>query len=136
LVVIRGQEWHNGRAGRMAGTFPREEQTMGENALTKWTTGLAAVAMTAWWSTGAAAAAPIGQPHPWDMTMQEPASTIAEEIYSFHDFLLIITGAICLLVLVLMIIAVVRFNEKANPVPSRISHNSTIEVLWTVIPVL
>jgi cytochrome c oxidase subunit 2 len=120
----------------VTGAFPREEQTMGENALTRWTAGLAVLATTALWSMGAAAAELIGQPHPWEMTMQTPASTIAEQIYNFHDFLLVVTGAICLLVLVLMGIAVVRFNEKANPVPSRISHNSTIEVLWTVIPVL
>jgi cytochrome c oxidase subunit 2 len=120
----------------VTGLFLREEQTMGENALTRWTAGLAVVATTALWSVGAAAAELVGQPHPWEVMMQTPASPIAEEIYSFHNLLLVVTGFICVLVLALLIIVAVRFNEKANPVASKVTHNSTIEVLWTVVPVL
>lgn len=68
--------------------------------------------------------------------MQAPASPIAERINSFHDMLLVIITLVSVFVLALLIIVAVRFNEKANPVPSKVTHNSTIEVVWTVVPVI
>ncbi len=59
-----------------------------------------------------------------------------DDIAWFHDFLLWLTAAIALFVLVLLAIVVLRFNVRANPVPSRTTHNTTIEILWTVVPVL
>jgi cytochrome c oxidase subunit II len=85
---------------------------------------------------GGAALAATGQPQPWELGLQPAATPVMEDIVWFHDFLLWIIAAIALFVLVLLMIVVVKFNARANPVPSRTTHNTTIEVLWTVVPVL
>ncbi len=59
-----------------------------------------------------------------------------DDITSFHNWLLITITLITLFVLALLAIIVVKFNAKANPVPSRTTHNTLIEVAWTLIPVL
>jgi cytochrome c oxidase subunit 2 len=59
-----------------------------------------------------------------------------DEITSFHDFLLYVITAIALFVLALLVIVMVRFNARANPTPSRVTHNTLLEVAWTVIPVI
>ena len=76
------------------------------------------------------------QPQPWEMTLQPAASPVMENIISFHTLLVWIITIITLFVLVLLVIVVVKFNAKANPVPSRTTHNTLIEVAWTLIPVL
>jgi cytochrome c oxidase subunit II len=76
------------------------------------------------------------QPKPWEMTLQEAATPVMENIISFHNLLLVIITVITLFVLALLVIVVVKFNAKANPVPSRTTHNTLIEVAWTLIPVL
>lgn len=73
---------------------------------------------------------------PWQLGMSEPASTSMAEIAWLHDFLLIIITLITLFVLALLIIVMIRFNEKANPVPSKTTHNVLLEIAWTIIPVL
>ena len=83
---------------------------------------------------GSALAAGIARP--WQMGTQEPMSPVMEMVDGFHDFLLVIITVIALFVLVLLLYVAVRFNEKANPVPSKTTHNSLLEVLWTVIPVI
>jgi len=83
-----------------------------------------------------AALAETGQPSPWQINLQGAASPVMESIHSFHFFLLVIIVAVVLLVLALLIVVMVRFNEKANPVPSRTTHHTMIEVMWTVVPVL
>ncbi|MFD1487413.1 cytochrome c oxidase subunit II [Ancylobacter vacuolatus] len=85
--------------------------------------------------TGAALAG-TGQPSPWQINLQGAASPVMESIHSFHFFLLVIIVAVVLLVLALLVVVMVRFNEKANPVPSRTTHHTMIEVAWTVVPVL
>lgn len=97
--------------------------------------GLAGGVMLALAGTGTALAG-TGQPSPWQINLQGAASPVMESIHSFHFFLLAIIIAVVLLVLVLLVVVMVRFNEKANPVPSRTTHNTLIEVLWTVVPVL
>jgi cytochrome c oxidase subunit 2 len=82
------------------------------------------------------ASAGTGQPSPWQINLQGAASPVMESIHSFHAFLLAIIVAVVLLVLVLLIVVMVKFNEKANPVPSRTTHHTLIEVVWTVVPVL
>jgi cytochrome c oxidase subunit 2 len=77
-----------------------------------------------------------GQPAPWQLGLQEAASPIMERMISFHDLLLVIITAIVVFVFALMAWVVFRYRENANPTPSKTSHNTTIEVLWTVIPVL
>ncbi|MBB5049194.1 cytochrome c oxidase subunit 2 [Rhodopseudomonas rhenobacensis] len=87
-------------------------------------------------SAGGAAFAGLGQPTPWEMKLQESASPVMDNIIWFHNFLLWLITAITLLVLALLVIVVVRFNAKAHPVPSKTTHNTMIEVAWTIIPVL
>ena len=76
------------------------------------------------------------QPQPWEITLQPAATPVMENIISFHNLLLVIITIITLFVLALLIIVVVKFNAKTNPVPSRTTHNTLIEVAWTLIPVL
>jgi cytochrome c oxidase subunit 2 len=82
------------------------------------------------------AAEPIGQPHPWQINLQAAATPVMDDITWFHDFLLWIIISIALFVLVLLITVMVKFNARSNPVPSRTTHNTMIEVVWTVVPVL
>ena len=88
------------------------------------------------WSAGGAAFAELGQPAPWEYKLQEAASPVMEDIIWFHNFLFWLITVITLFVLALLVIVVVKFNAKANPVPSRTTHNTLIEVAWTLIPVL
>src|SRR4051812_6513493 len=85
---------------------------------------------------GAALAAGVGQPEPWQLTFQHAATPIMDDIIWFHDFLLWLIAAITLFVLALLLYVAMRFNAKSNPVPSRTTHNTLIEVVWTVVPVL
>lgn len=82
---------------------------------------------------GAALAA---QPKPWQTGFQDAATPLMEQIDDFHFLLLVIITVITLFVLALLIWVVLKYNEKANPNPSRTTHNAKVEVLWTVIPVL
>jgi cytochrome c oxidase subunit 2 len=77
-----------------------------------------------------------GQPAPWEMKLQEAASPVMENITWFHNYLLWLITAITLFVAALLVIVVVKFNAKANPVPSKTTHHTLIEVAWTIIPVL
>ena len=79
---------------------------------------------------------PVGHALPGQMGLQEPVTAIAREIHSFHDLLLWMCVVISLFVLALLAYVMVRFNEKANPTPSRTTHSTSLEVAWTVIPVL
>jgi cytochrome c oxidase subunit II len=85
---------------------------------------------------GGVAFAGLGQPTPWEIGLQQSATPVMDDIVWFHDILLWITAAIAVFVLLLLAIVVVRFNARANPVPSRTTHNTTIEILWTVVPVI
>jgi cytochrome c oxidase subunit 2 len=91
-------------------------------------------------SAGAALAQPealqIGQPEPWQIGMQPAASPIMEMIHQFNNGLLIVVTLITLFVLGLLLICMLRFNARANPEPSRTSHNTLVEVVWTVVPIL
>lgn len=83
-----------------------------------------------------AAYAGLGQATPWQIGLQDPGSPVMEDVYWFHSMVLWIITAITLFVLALLVIVMVKFNARANPTPSRTTHNTLIEVLWTVIPVL
>jgi cytochrome c oxidase subunit 2 len=85
---------------------------------------------------GMAFANDYGQPVPWQMGFQKSAAPTMDDIAWFHDLLLYIITGITLFVLALLLIVIVKFNAKANPVPSRTTHNTLLEVLWTVIPVV
>ena len=85
---------------------------------------------------GGTAFAELGQPAPWEYTLQESATPVMDYIIWFHNWLVGTITVITLFVLVLLILVVVKFNAKANPVPSKTTHNTLIEVAWTLIPVL
>ena len=84
----------------------------------------------------AALAQGIGHADPGQMTFQGAVTSVAEDIHSLHTLVLIIITLITLFVLGLLIYVMVRFNEKANPTPSRTTHHTGLEVAWTVLPVL
>jgi cytochrome c oxidase subunit 2 len=81
------------------------------------------------------AAAGTGQPSPRQIGFQTAVTPVAHDIHWLHDYVNIIIFAITAFVLALMLYVMWRFSEKRNPVPSRTTHNTTVEVLWTVIPV-
>lgn len=87
-------------------------------------------------NAGLSVAASVGRPENWQLGLQEAASPIAHNMHSFHTFLVWLITLISLLVLGLLIVVLVKFNAKANPVPSKTTHNTLIEVVWTVVPVL
>ena len=77
-----------------------------------------------------------GQPSEWQVGMQGAATPVMEYINWFHNILLVIISCITAFVLILLVVVMVKFNARANPVPSKTTHNTLLEVLWTVIPVL
>lgn len=85
---------------------------------------------------GGAAYAGLGQPSPWEVGMQGAGTPVMENIEWFHSLLLGLIITITLFVLVLLVVVMVKFNAKSNPVPSRTTHNTMIEVVWTIVPVL
>lgn len=76
------------------------------------------------------------KPVPWQMGMQQPVTPVMEKIYHLHDILLWITGAIALFVGVLLIYVLTRFKASRNPVPSKRTHHTLLEVIWTAIPTI
>jgi cytochrome c oxidase subunit 2 len=95
--------------------------------------GLAAFASVAGFQR---AAAFEGVPREWQIDLSPSATPIMDSLRSFNNLLLVIIVAIVLLVMGLLLWVIVRYRESANPIPSKTSHNTTIEVLWTIIPVL
>jgi cytochrome c oxidase subunit II len=85
---------------------------------------------------GIALAAVPGQPVPWQLGLQQSVSPVMDTVVWLHNFLLYIITAITLFVLALLVYVIVRFNAGSNPIPSKTTHNTVIEVLWTVVPVL
>lgn len=75
------------------------------------------------------------EPQPWQLGFQPAASTSMERIDDLHNLLLVIITAITVFVLGLLVYVCVRFRASANPNPSKTSHNTLIEILWTAIPV-
>lgn len=85
---------------------------------------------------GLGSAAFAAQPAPWQLGFQEAAAPVMEQITSFNTFTLWIVIPIVLFVLLLLIVCAVKFNAKSNPTPSKTTHNTMIEIVWTVAPVL
>jgi len=85
---------------------------------------------------GEAALAGMGQPSPWQLGFQQAATPVMENIVWFHDFLLWLIVAITIFVLILLLIIFVRFNARSNPTPSKTTHNTLLEVAWTLVPVI
>lgn len=106
--------------------------------------GVAAVAATTMVLSGmfagqalAKGAELLGQPTPGAIDLQQAASPLKHDAIWFHTWILMpIITAITLLVLGLIVWIVIRYNAKSNPVPAKFSHNTTVEIIWTVVPVL
>jgi cytochrome c oxidase subunit 2 len=98
--------------------------------ISKWGAGLAA------FSAAGLASAVAAQPKDWQITFQEAASENMTMIPDFNNFLLILMTAISVFVLGLMLYVMVRFNARANPEPSTTTHNTLVEVVWTVVPIV
>ena len=78
-----------------------------------------------------------GLAKPWQLGFQDSATPTMTDIVWFHDDLLLpIITVISLFVLALLVWVVVRYNERTNPVPSKTTHNTAIEVVWTIVPIL
>lgn len=84
-----------------------------------------------------AARADAGHAVPGQISLQESVTPIMDSILAFHDHVLMwIVTAIVLLVLALLVIVMIRFNAKANPKPATFTHNTLVEIIWTVVPIL
>jgi cytochrome c oxidase subunit II len=95
-----------------------------------------AITMVAILTGAESALAGLGQPSPWQIGLQQSASPVMDNIIWFHDFLLYIISGIAGFVLVLLVVVMVRFNARTNPSPSRTTHNTLIEIAWTLIPIV
>jgi cytochrome c oxidase subunit II len=87
-------------------------------------------------AAGFAQSTHVAEPQNWQLGFQEAATPVKERIGDFHNELLIIITLITIFVLGLLAYVILRFNSRANPVPTRTTHNTLIEVIWTVVPVL
>lgn len=86
---------------------------------------------------GSAGAAFANKPVDGNIGFQEPATPVMEQLVAFHNGpIMIIITAICVLVLALMAYILFRFSEKRNPEPSKTTHNTLLEVVWTAVPVI
>ncbi len=94
------------------------------------------VALALFGITAVAALACADAPRPWELGMQAPATPVKDRLSAFHDELLVIIFLITIFVLGLLLYVILRFNHRRHPVPTRTSHNTVIEMLWTVVPVL
>ena len=110
---------------------------MGMRGLFKAAVGaLATSALSGALALSAAAEDLVGEPTDKAMGWQPAASEFKVKVETFYDGLLFWTiTAICVLVLGLLAWIVIRYNKKANPVPAKFSHNTLIEIIWTVVPV-
>jgi cytochrome c oxidase subunit 2 len=94
-----------------------------------------AIVLVAAFAIGGVAFAGLGQPSPWQLGLQQSAAPTMDDIIWFHNFVLWIITAITAFVMILLVIIIVKFNARANPTPSRTTHNTLLEVLWTIVPV-
>ena len=100
------------------------------------TTGMAALGV-AMFSATAWAEDLMGQPTPGGLGLQPAASSLKADAIAFHDHILLpIIVGISVFVLALLLWVMIRYNKRANPTPARWSHNTPIEIIWTVVPVL
>src|SRR3984957_1257745 len=96
---------------------------------------LTAIAAAALFASAGSAFAGLGQPTSWQFGLQDAASPVMEQIASFHTYVLWIVTAITIFVLALLVYIIFRFNARANPTPSRTTHNTLLEIMWTIVTV-
>ena len=93
------------------------------------------IAAAAFLLTGAGMAL-AQQAHPWQIGLQSPVTPVMSDIVWFHNYVMYIITAITLFVLVLLVLVIVKFNARSNPNPTKTTHNTLLEVAWTLVPVL
>lgn len=86
-------------------------------------------------SLGFATFASAQQPVDWQLSFQPSATSIMDSITWLNGFTLVIITIITLFVMALLAIVILKYNSRANPVPSKTSHNTIIEIVWTVVPI-
>ena len=84
----------------------------------------------------ASAGRALADPQPWQLGFQPAVTPVMQDIEDFHRLLLYIITAVSLFVLVLLLWIAVRYNKRMNPIPSKVSHNTVLEVMWTIVPVI
>ena len=77
----------------------------------------------------------VGKPHPAGIGFQEPVTSVAHQQQNLDHLLLVIITLICIFVVALLVYAIMRYNRRVNPNPASFTHNTPIEVAWTIIPV-
>lgn len=82
------------------------------------------------------AGAAYAGPRPWEMDLQPAVTPVMAGIEDFHRLLLYIITAVCIFVLLLLVWVLIRYNRRANPVPSKVTHHTLLEVVWTLVPVI
>jgi cytochrome c oxidase subunit 2 len=99
---------------------------------------LGIVSLLAWFGLIATAQAQpvIGVPHDWQMGFSQPYTPLMVKVEWLHDLLLVIISLISVFVLGLLLYVMWRFHASRHPVPSTITHNTVLEVLWTIVPIL
>ena len=85
---------------------------------------------------GADAMAAEGMAKPWQLNFQEPVTPVMKELYQMHYWLVVLITVVSVFVLALLLYVCVRFRKAANPVPSKNTHNTIVEIVWTVVPVI
>jgi len=87
-------------------------------------------------SAAVAHAEPLGMAKPWQLGFQPAATPVMERLTDIHNFLLVIITAITIFVLLVMAWICLRYNRRANPVASKTTHNTKLEIIWTAIPII
>jgi cytochrome c oxidase subunit II len=111
---------------RLKSVLPENRTTSAVTAGLLAAAGIVVISAAAW----------AAEPHPWQVGMQPAATPVEARLEAFNNELLVIIGLITAFVLGLLLYTIVRFDHRRHPVPTLTSHNTVIEVLWTVIPVL
>jgi cytochrome c oxidase subunit II len=78
----------------------------------------------------------VDLPHYGQLNLHHPVTKIMDDIVSLHNLLLVIISIITVFVLALLVYVMVRFRASRNPVPSQVTHNTMLEVAWTVVPII
>src|SRR6266446_1164167 len=87
-------------------------------------------------ASGAQAQPIVGVPHDWQVGFPASYTPLMDRVESLNDLLLVIISLICAFVLALLLYAMWRFHASRNPVPTATTHNTVVEIAWTVIPIL
>jgi len=102
------------------------------------TTGLTGVMLAggAWAQDMLGELETVGKPHAQGYNFQPAATELASDIHWLHNFLMVIITFVTLLVVGLLLWVIVRYNKRVNPTPARFSHNTPVEVIWTIVPIV